>query len=74
LADPFTVSFEWLASGTPGAQTFEVYDFNFDTVASGQTAPVPEPATFILVGSGLLGLAGLRKKIKAHSPRGNEQR
>ena len=26
LADPFTVSFVWLGAGTPGSQSFEVYD------------------------------------------------
>lgn len=31
---------------------------------NGGTAPVPEPATLMLIGSGLLGIAGFRKKVK----------
>ena len=36
----------------------------FDLKLSGDTAPVPEPATFILLGSGLAGLAFYRRKRK----------
>ena len=39
-------------------------DMIYETV----TAPTPVPAALLLLGSGLIGLAGLRKKLKRHSP------
>ena len=68
LADPFTVSFVWLGSGTPASQFFDVYEPGFITIESGGTAPIPEPATALLLlsGIGIFGLDRLRRRAKKH--------
>lgn len=65
----FLVEFEWLGSGTPGSQPFEIYDLDdadpvnqpWQLVATGQTrlgeggpVGVPEPAALALFGLGFL--------------------
>lgn len=60
----FMVSFNWLGTGTPGAQYFEVVSpSDFSVLDSGNTTPVPEPGTLMLLGSGIISLIGLRRRI-----------
>jgi len=50
----FSLAFDWIGTGTPGSQSFEIIDpITFETIDSGYT--VPEPATlFLLVSACLL--------------------
>jgi hypothetical protein len=67
LADPFSVEFTWLGTGSPGSQEFGIYDSSYDIVESGKVAPVPEPATLslLIAGLGAFGVAARgRRKLK----------
>jgi len=57
----FVVSFDWLGTGEPGPQFYEIIDpDNYPVpIEIGWTVPVPEPGTVLLLGLG--GLV-LRKK------------
>lgn len=60
----FAVSFDWLDTGTPGSQFYEIINPDtFQTIETGYT--VPEPATLLL-----LGLGGIILKSKRLSLRG----
>jgi hypothetical protein len=51
----FAVSFDWLGTGTPGPQFYEIIDpVDFHTIDSGFT--IPEPATLLLFGLGCIFL------------------
>jgi CHRD domain-containing protein/PEP-CTERM motif-containing protein len=61
----FAITGSQIADLENGQYYFNVHDANFPGgEIRGQIAPVPEPGTLLLVGSGLLGVMGLRKKLK----------
>jgi len=62
-AGGFSVQFAWLFTGfTPAGQRFEVIDpATLAVLDSGQTAPIPEPGTVVLLLSGILGFAFWRR-------------
>lgn len=66
LDDAFNIQFIWDSVELPGDQVFEIYDSNFsviDSVITTNNDPViPEPMTFVMMFSGLLGLFFSRKK------------
>lgn len=76
LPDVFSVQFTWSGTGTPGPQSFEVYEFFDDgsldgilnTIETGFTSrtaqmnPIPEPGTLTLLGFGMLALASTARR------------
>jgi hypothetical protein len=58
----FSVSFDWLGTGSPGSQFYEIINpTTFETINFGYTVPVPEPTTILLLISGGLGVMRRRK-------------
>lgn len=63
--DGFSVAFDWFGGGTPGDQLFFLYDTSISwsdwqltgNTYGGDMPPVPEPQTFMLLGTGIIGLA-----------------
>ena len=68
LTGPFSADFVYSGAGVPGAQSFAVFDASFKQISSGTTqpnaapAPVPEPGSFALLGSGALTLWHMRRR------------
>jgi hypothetical protein len=76
ILEGLSVSFNWLDAGTtpaifPGNQSFELFDAGFNSLGlfgntrGGDMPTVPEPQTFMLLGTGLLGLAAYYRRKRS---------
>jgi len=65
----FAVKFDYQGAAAPGSLYFEITDENFQLLASGQTAVVPEPASWaqLCAGLGLIGLLLRRRGAGSRS-------
>ena len=66
----FSVSFDWLGTGAPGSQAFDIFDASGNFVAAGSTTatgstpppPLPEPSDIALAAAALLALSLTRRR------------
>ena len=66
----FEVRFDWLGQDEPGPQLYEIVNpATLETIDSGMTRLIPEPATLLLVGLGAIIL----KKINRGAHRGHRE-
>jgi hypothetical protein len=66
-----SVDFTIQGTAAQGGTTGFPDNFRYGTAqtgSSGNPSDTPEAATLVLIGSGLIGLAGLRKRIKPAEP------
>ena len=64
LADINAPSWHWMQFDMMSDDSIFDSQIRWDITSAGETSPVPEPTTMLLLGIGLLGLGGFRKKFK----------